>query len=102
MKLFSPRLSLRTKIIAWSFIPTAIILLLVALTLYVAYQQVTEESVIKSDEELIRLSASELSASFEDYIDRLDALSAPAGCERWLTRSPTGYFNKESESDHFL
>jgi signal transduction histidine kinase/HAMP domain-containing protein len=79
LKLFSPRLSLRTKIIAWSFIPTAIILLLVALTLYVAYQQVTEESVIKSDEELIRLSASELSASFQDYIDRLDALARLPG-----------------------
>ncbi len=35
------RSRLRTKIIAWSFIPTAIILFLVALALYVLYQQVT-------------------------------------------------------------
>ena len=35
--------SLRTKIIAWSFIPTAIILLAVAWVTFTAYQQVTED-----------------------------------------------------------
>jgi len=70
-----PKFRLRTKIITWSFIPTAIILLIVALTLYIAYQQVTEEFVKESDKELTRLSASELSASFQDYIDRLDDLA---------------------------
>jgi signal transduction histidine kinase len=70
-----PRAKLRTKIIAWSFIPTAIILLLVALTFYFAYQRVTEEMVIKNDEELTRLSASELSAGFQEYSDRLTALA---------------------------
>ena len=74
MKVVLPRFHLRTKIIAWSFIPTAIILLIVALTLYIAYTQLTEEFVKESDKELTRLSASELSASFEDYIDRLSAL----------------------------
>jgi signal transduction histidine kinase len=69
------RAKLRTKIIAWSFIPTAIILLLVALTFYFAYQQVTEQMVIKNDEELTRLSASELSAGFQEYSDRLSALA---------------------------
>jgi signal transduction histidine kinase len=70
-----PKVRLPVKIIAWSFIPTAIILLLVALTTYFAYQQVTEELVIRRDEELTRLSASELSSGFEDYIDRLNALA---------------------------
>jgi len=37
------RIDLRTKIIAWSFIPTALVLFLVAVTMYLAYQQVTEE-----------------------------------------------------------
>jgi signal transduction histidine kinase len=69
------RVKLRTKIIAWSFIPTAIILLLVALTVYFAYQQVTGEAVIKNDQELTRLSASELSAGFQEYVDRLTALA---------------------------
>lgn len=70
-----PRFKLRTKIIAWSFIPTAIILLVVATTMYFAYQQVTEQLVIKRDEELTRLSASEVSSSFEDSVDRLTALA---------------------------
>jgi hypothetical protein len=70
-----PKFRLRTKIIGWSFIPTAIILFIVAITLYIAYQQVTEDFVKESDKELTRLSASELSASFQDYIDRLTALA---------------------------
>jgi signal transduction histidine kinase len=69
------RSRLRTKIIAWSFIPTAIILFLVALALYVLYQRVTGSLVLKRDEELTRLSASEISASFEEYIDRLNVLA---------------------------
>lgn len=69
------RSGLRNKIIAWSFVPTAIILFLVALVLYFAYQKVTEDLVIKRDEELTRLSASEISASFEEYIDRLTNLA---------------------------
>jgi signal transduction histidine kinase len=69
------RSRLRNKIIAWSFIPTAIILFLVALVLYFAYQKVAEDLVFKRDEELTRLSASEISASFEEYIDRLSAIA---------------------------
>lgn len=66
---------LRSKIIAYSFVPTAIILLLVALTNYFAYQQVTEEMVISRDRELTRLTASEISASYEGFIDQLSALA---------------------------
>jgi signal transduction histidine kinase len=69
------RSGLRNKIIAWSFIPTAIILFLVALALYFLYQRVTGDLVLKRDEELTRLSASEISASFEEYIDRLTNLA---------------------------
>ncbi len=73
------RFKLRTKIIAWSFIPTAIILLLVALTTYFSYQRVTETEAIQRDAELTRLSASELSAGFEEYIDRLNNLTRLPG-----------------------
>lgn len=69
------RSRLRNKIIAWSFIPTAIILFLVALALYFLYQRVTGDLILKRDEELTRLSASEISASFEEYIDRLNNLA---------------------------
>lgn len=75
MKLQLPRARLRTKIFAWTFIPTAIIMLLVALTLYMAYQQVTEQVMIEGNREATRLRAAELSASLEDYIDRLAALA---------------------------
>lgn len=71
-----PKFKLRTKIIAWSFIPTAIILLLVASTIYWAYQQTTAQVVLKRDEDLTRLSGSEISASFQEFIDRLTNLSS--------------------------
>ncbi len=69
------KLNLRTKIILWSFIPTALILFLVAVTLYIAYQQVTEDFAIDRDVDLTRLSAEELSSGFEDFVDRLWTLS---------------------------
>ena len=75
MSLHRPKFKLRTKIIAWSFIPTAIILLLVATMIYLAYQQETERVVINRDRELTRLTAGEISSSFEDFYDRLTALA---------------------------
>ena len=69
------RIGLSRKIIAWSFIPTAFILLLVALTTYRAYTQVTQQLVIRQEEELTRLSASEVSASLQEYVDRLTAMA---------------------------
>jgi len=50
--------SLRTKIIAWFFVPTALILIAVAVTNFFAYQDVTAELVIERDEDVTRLSAS--------------------------------------------
>jgi hypothetical protein len=49
--------------------------LLVALTTYFAYQQVTQQRVLESDKELTRLSASELSSGYQEYVDRLTALA---------------------------
>lgn len=66
---------LRTKIIGWSFVPTALILLLVAGTILIAYTQVTDELIINRDRELTRLSANELSSGFEEYVDRLSVLA---------------------------
>ncbi len=69
------RPNLQTKIIAWSFIPTAFILFLVGVILYIAYQQVTEAFAIDRDADLTSLSAEELSGGFEDYVDRLWVIS---------------------------
>jgi hypothetical protein len=58
---------LRTKIIAWSFVPAAIILSSVAWFNYIAFQQVTENLATKSNRELIELSAARLSSELGEY-----------------------------------
>ena len=61
------RESLRSKIIAWSFVPTAIILAAVALLNFYSYQQVTENLVIERDRELARLSAGQLGSELTQH-----------------------------------
>ncbi|MDY6877119.1 MAG: cache domain-containing protein [Chloroflexota bacterium] len=63
--------SLRNKIIAWSFVPTAIILVAVALISLYAYQRGVENLVIERDRDLTRLSASLLAAELKVYTDPL-------------------------------
>lgn len=63
--------SLSTKIIAWSFVPTAIILMAVALVTLNAYQEVTEDLVIERDREVTRLSAQQLVSELGEYIYEL-------------------------------
>ncbi len=70
--------SLRTKIIAWSFFPTAIILVAVALVTFYAYQEVTEELVIERDQDLTRLSAGQLATELTEYTDLLAAIARTA------------------------
>lgn len=65
------RWSLRTKIIAWFFIPTSIILSGVALANFHAYQDVTEELALERDQELTRLSANQLASGLLEYSDLL-------------------------------
>jgi nitrate/nitrite-specific signal transduction histidine kinase len=69
--LFLSKGSLRNKIIVWSFVPTAIILVTVALVNLYAYQRVTESLVIERDQELTRLSASLLATELSTYTDPL-------------------------------
>jgi hypothetical protein len=65
--------SLRTKIIAWSFFPTMIILVAVAVVIFYAYQQVTEDLVLERNQELTRLTASQFAAELKEYTDLLVA-----------------------------
>ena len=69
---------LRAKIIAWSFVPTAIILAAVALVGFYAYQQVTQDMTIESSREVARLSAGQLGAELSEYSDTLTALARTA------------------------
>ncbi|NJN95057.1 MAG: hypothetical protein HC875_13615 [Anaerolineales bacterium] len=81
--------SLYTKIIAWSFVPTVLILVTVALVTFYAYERVTENLVIARDQELVRLSASQLTVELDEYTNLL-ALAArimaasPAEAEQTL------------------
>jgi PAS domain S-box-containing protein len=70
--------SLRTKIIAWSFVPTAIILTLVALVGFYAFQQVTQDLTIQSSRELARLSAGQLATGLSEFSNQLAALARTA------------------------
>ena len=70
------------KIIAWSFVPTTIILLAVALVTFYAYQQVTEDLVVSRNRELARLSASQLRSELNTYSDLLASLARTADVKR--------------------
>jgi nitrate/nitrite-specific signal transduction histidine kinase len=67
--------SLRTKIIAWSFIPTVIILTAVGLVAYQAYERVVGELVLGRDRELAFLSSAQLKDSLVGYSDALVSLA---------------------------
>lgn len=67
--------SLRTKIIAWSFVPAAIILGAIALVGFYAYSSVTGDLVIERNQEVARLSAGQLADEATEYTDVLASLA---------------------------
>jgi signal transduction histidine kinase len=69
--MYRQKRSLRNRIITWSFVPTAIILVAVALVSLYTYQRVTENLVIERDRELTRLSASVLGTQLAAYTNPL-------------------------------
>jgi PAS domain S-box-containing protein len=69
---------LRTKIIAWSFVPTAIILTIVALVGFYAFQQVTQDLTIQSSREVARLSAGQLASEMSEFSNVLTTLARTA------------------------
>ena len=78
MSISRRRWTLRAKIIAWSFVPTAIILAGVALANFHAYDQVTGDLVLGRNRELTRLSAGQLATELRAYADPLVALARTA------------------------
>lgn len=68
MRFFKKRqLGLRKKIILWAFVPTAIILIAVAVVNYLAYWKVAETLIIERDEEVTRLAAGQIATSLTEY-----------------------------------
>ena len=61
------RTSLRRKILTWTFLPAAVIFLIVAVVSFFATQAIAESLVVDRDQELARLTAAELSTSLEEY-----------------------------------
>jgi len=70
--------SLSTRIIAWSFVPTTIILVAVALGTFYAYQRVTEDLVVGRNREVTRLAAGQLAADLGEFADVLAAVARTA------------------------
>ena len=64
--------SLRTKIILWTFVPTMIILVVVAIVIFDAYQGATEVLVVERNRYMTRLSAGRLANDLVTYADALD------------------------------
>ncbi len=69
---------LRNRILLWSFVPSTIILFLVAVTIYFAYQRITENLVVGRNQQLTQLSASQLASGLNGYIDTLTSLTRTA------------------------
>lgn len=70
------RLHLSTKIIVWAFFPGVLILGLVALVNFQAYQQVTKELVVQRNRELARLLAGQVSKELADLTGQFEDFSA--------------------------
>jgi PAS domain S-box-containing protein len=67
--------SLRLKIIAWSFVPTAIILVAVALVGFYAYQRITEDLVFEKNREYSRRIAGQLAVELGEFTSQLASLA---------------------------
>ena len=74
--------SLRFKLIAWFFVPTAIILVAVALVNFNSFQNVTEDLVIERDRDLTQLWAGQLATNFDKFPKVLGDVSHLLGISR--------------------
>jgi len=74
--------SLRTKLIAWFFVPTAIILVAVALVNFNSFQNVTEDLVIERDRDLTQLWAGQLATNLDKFPKVLGDVSHLLGISR--------------------
>jgi nitrate/nitrite-specific signal transduction histidine kinase len=75
MRALRTRGRLRIRILAWSFVPTAVILFVVALVAVYAYGGVTEQQAIQRNQELARLSAANLASEINQFALDLEGLT---------------------------
>ncbi len=81
MQALFTRSRLRRRILAWSFVPTALILFAVAVVAVYAYGRVTEQQAIQRNQELARLSATNLAAELNQFALDLGTLTRQASIE---------------------
>jgi signal transduction histidine kinase len=73
---------LRTRILAWSFVPSAVILFAVAVVAVNAYSRVTEQQAVQRNQELARLSATNLAAEISQFSLDLGSLARQSDIAR--------------------
>lgn len=66
---------LSRRIVAWSFVPTSIILLAAALIIFFAYERVTQQLLVERGAQLARLSAARLATELAEFPEALDSLA---------------------------
>ena len=69
---------LRARIIAWTFVPTMVIMGAVALYAYLTYERVTETLVMERNRKLTELLAAQMSVEITGHVDTLNALAMTA------------------------
>jgi len=74
-------LSLRARIIAWTFLPTMVILGAVALYTFGTYARVTETLVVERNRKLTGLLAAQMAVELTAHLDALEALARSADLE---------------------
>ena len=74
--------SLRIKLIAWFFVPTAIILVAVALVNFNSYQNVTEDLVVERDRDLTQLWAGQIATNLDRFPKVLSDVSHTLGISK--------------------
>ena len=75
MEAFFKPSRLRRRILAWSLVPTALILFAVAVVAVYAYGRVTEQQAIQRNQELARLSSANLAAEINQFALDLGSLT---------------------------
>jgi len=66
---------LRNRILLWSFVPSTIILFAVAVTIFFAYQRITENLVVGRNQQLTQLSAGQLASGLSNYVETLTTIT---------------------------
>ena len=92
--------SLRSKIIGWSFLPTSITLLAVAIAAFGSYLTAAEDLVLEQSQDLARFAAVQLQGELAKYAELLEDVSIDAGLAS--LEGPAAQAALEAERDRLV